>query len=262
MSIAAGLGVLVAAGELVSRYRDEPGKALGNWPGFGYMAFNAGIGVIAYLIVCHIPDPSGEGSILGQLGSALVGGLGGITIMRAKFFTIRIGDVRKSIGPGNLIDTLLDYFDRQIDRQRALDRFRLVRELMKDIDFYKAAHYAKVQIAGALQNPSVADREKMGVRFREIADGDFPMREKAHALGFLILDLMGEDFLRDLFRDNRADFLIRADERSPNATTATRDRAGADSVASSLARQGFRPAVALSRTDLGAAASPTSRPAR
>ncbi len=208
--VAAVLGVLTAAGELVSTYKDEPGKALRTGPGVVYMGFNALIGVAAYLIVrAAAESPASELSALGELGWAVVGGLGGVALMRIKLFTVRFGDEQKSIGPGNLIDALLKHFDRQIDRQRALQRCQLVRETMEGIDVDKAMHFVNVQIGGSLQHLSPEDNEELGERSGEIAAAGLPMREKALALGFLILDFMGEDFLRDLFEGRRQEFLVK-----------------------------------------------------
>lgn len=216
-AIAAALGVLTGAGELVSTYKGDPAKALRSAPGLIYLAFNALIGVVAYQVVRALAattDPSP--TALGELGWAVAAGLGGVAIMRIKFLTVRVGDEQKSIGPGNLIDALLAHFDRQIDRRLALGRCKLVRTQMKGIDFDKAVHYVNVQIDGSLQNLPSEDRELLGIRAAEIAEAELPNREKAMSLGFLVLDLVGEEFLRELFAGTRSDFSENGDAPPPS----------------------------------------------
>lgn len=193
------IGLIVASAEIISRYRDEPVKALGNWYGILYLFIN-GIFSIAALFLLFLTgqiaeDPSQR--LLGALGA----GFGAMIILRTKFFTFKsAGGEEISIGPGNVIDSLLNFIDKQIDRKRAINRTELVREVMEGIDFDKAKFYVSTLILGSMQNLSDEDKEDLGIKIKGIEERPVSPQEKSYALGYLILDFMGENFLKKVFK--------------------------------------------------------------
>ena len=114
-------GVFVGSAELVSRYRDNPLKALINWPAMAYIGFNGVVSFVALWLI-HIfeitfgLDPTNELLKLRSV-QVLTAGFGAIVFFRSSFFVYRVGDQDVSIGPGALIDIMLGAADRAVDGQ-------------------------------------------------------------------------------------------------------------------------------------------------
>jgi hypothetical protein len=115
-------------------------------------------------------------------------------------FTTKVGSRDVAIGPGYVIDQLLLILDRQIDRKRALVRTELVKTKMKDVDFQRVVAYVSTMILGSRQSMSLQDQEDLANQLKQIQAQPTGAREKSFALGFLILDFMGEEFLEEVFR--------------------------------------------------------------
>ena len=128
------LGIISPLSELLPRFRDEPLKALLSLPGIIYLLFSGGFSVFAYqlLLLVDAPEPQ---AISGFLKHMLIGGFGATLILRARFFTVKVSNEEVAVSPGVLMDALLVYLDRQIDRKRALERIKLVRTEMEGVDF-------------------------------------------------------------------------------------------------------------------------------
>lgn len=195
------LGLFVAATEIISRYRDEPLKAIDNRYGFSYLLLNGILSSVALLVLFltgRIPPTDPLQKLLG----ALAAGFGAMVILRIKFFTIKSeGGEEISIGPGSVLDALVNYIDRQIDRSRAIERTELIKEVMEGIDFDKVKFYASTLILGSMQNLSAKDEEELGTGIKNIKESPVSPQEKSYALGFLMLDFMGENFLKEVFSE-------------------------------------------------------------
>ena len=124
--LAAGaIGGAVGFAELVSRYRDEPWRAAATGPGIVFIALNAFASILALLLMEHFRrdiDAPDDG-----VARALLAGTGAMVVLRAKLFTVRQPDGTDiAVGPALAIDRLLAAVNRDIDRQRASRRHRLV----------------------------------------------------------------------------------------------------------------------------------------
>lgn len=194
------IGTGTALVELLSRYRDEPFKVIAQshfaWI---YLALNGILALGAHWVL--VTSEWGENaSNVDLAGLALSAGLGAAVILRSRVFTARLGDEQVSIGPGYVVDQLLAIIDAQIDRRRALQRVQIVVDAMDSKDFEKAKTFASTMITGSRQNLSLQEQKDLAAQIREVQDRRISDQEKSYALGFILLDFMGEEFLDEITR--------------------------------------------------------------
>lgn len=196
-SVAFITGLLTGMVEILSRYRDEPFKTVGSSRfSWFYLILNGLLGIFAYWILLETSTDISNSDSLEHIWLAVLGGLGAAVVIRSRIFSAKIGDEEVAIGPGYIVDQLLSVLDRHIDRDRALARTRIVLEKMTGIDFFKAHPYFSTMILGSTQNLSLQEQKVLAARVLEInAQEQTTVQQKAFALGFVILDFMGEEFL-------------------------------------------------------------------
>ncbi len=241
-TVALFVGLFTGTIEALSRYRDEPFKAvLTTLYGWIYILLNAALGLAAYALLLWRPGsvPDDPGS---HMKLALAAGLGAAAVVRARLFSIKVGDKEVAVGPGFLVDRFLGLLDRQIDRARALERTRLVVREMAGVDFARAAQYARTVILGSRQSLPIGERTELTEKLREIENRRDDAEQKVHALGFVVLDFMGEEFFRHLITQVRT----REAAVEPTAAAGVRPgsqselvRAGLDRVAFAEAERRF-----------------------
>jgi hypothetical protein len=194
LAFAVGLGTSLV--ELLSRYRDEPIKVIATsvfaWV---YLLLNGFLAIGAHALLLDAGFGEGETQIR-RAGLAVASGLGAAVILRSRVFSARLGDEQVSIGPGYVVDQLLEIIDAQIDRRRALQRVQIVVDVMKGKDFDGSRIHSSTMITGSRQNLSLQDQKDLANQIREIGDRMIPDQEKSYALGFILLDFMGEEFLK------------------------------------------------------------------
>jgi hypothetical protein len=192
------IGTGTALVELLSRYRDEPFKVIAQshfaWV---YMGLNGVLALGAHWVLIN-SEWGADASNVDLAGLALSAGLGAAVILRSRVFTARLGDEQVSIGPGYVVDQLLQIIDAQIDRRRALQRVQLVVDAMDCKDFEKAKTFASTMITGSRQNLTLQEQKDLAAQIREVQDRRIGDQEKAYALGFILLDFMGEEFLDEI----------------------------------------------------------------
>jgi hypothetical protein len=195
-------GLLVAIAEMFPRYRDEPLLALANRYGIAYLVFNGLLGTVAFsLWLGQVDDPTYAGaSAWSSLADPVAAGLAAAAILRARVFSLKVGAEEYPVGPGILTNALLAYLEKQIDRQRAGERIKLVRQVMEGVSFDEAKLHVGNMISGGMQNLSAEERRELGRRIGEIEADAFPAQEKAYELGFLVLDFLGEKLFKELFK--------------------------------------------------------------
>lgn len=133
---------------------------------------------------------------------ALYAGFGSVLIMRIKLFNHlkTEGGEKLGIGPDFVIDTILNVLDRYIDRQRAYERARIVKEAIYGIDFNKARMPLIMLVTRSMQGITDSEMKELGRKLKELEDAkELSNQEKSYALGFMLLDLAGEDFFIKVF---------------------------------------------------------------
>jgi hypothetical protein len=194
------LGGLFGIAELISRFRDEPFKVLkGTISAWGYILLNMGIAAAAFYFLTKT-DLFGTAQA-DLLKAALTAGLGSSLLMRSKFLKATISGKEVAVGPEIIINVLLETLEKRIDRERALARKRLVEHCMSDIDFYKVKDYTVQTLIASSQICSAEMTNKLMNDADKIESAEMGEREKSYALGYLVLDMMGEKFLEELFTD-------------------------------------------------------------
>lgn len=216
--IAAFISLMVAAAELITRIRDLPPHAFLRPPTLFYLFFNVSLSLIALYILMQT-DMFDFSAGLDRIQAALAAGLGSTVLMRSKFFKADINGKEAAIGPEFVINAFLEFLQREIDRDRAIERKRLVEEYMRNIDFQAASVYVLATITASLQE-NRPDEVELLEEITKIAQSDIDEVDKSYSLGYLILDAVGERFLKNMFtREIRGRFSRTADEShaSPHA---------------------------------------------
>src|SRR5688572_24141135 len=135
------VGTLLGLCELLSRYRDEPIRAVLNVSALAYILINGGASLVALLLLNVWKVDFGLGpddAVKLRVMLILTGGLGAMAFFRSSFFTFRLGENDVPLGPGLIMQVLLDVTDRAVDRGRAAPRALAITGIMKEIDFDKA----------------------------------------------------------------------------------------------------------------------------
>jgi len=192
--LSASLGAFIGFAELVSRYRDEPMRAVSTRPGVLYITLNGAVGACVYGILVRysksiLPSLSGD-----LLLTSIVAGFGGMAILRSKFFTLQTAageDI--PIGADAAITAFLNAADRGVDRNRAVRRIELVREASRRvIDPTAARDFFQVSLA-AFQSLPELERESASRDIEAVYKTDYPSRLKVQALCYGILSRTGEE---------------------------------------------------------------------
>lgn len=198
-AIAALLGAIAGASELVSRYRDEPLQALTTGSAVAYLLLNALASVAAYALLTHYAASIVPSLADDRVMRSIVAGLGSMAILRLKFFTLRTEageDV--AVGPDAAIAAFLAAADRGVDRARASRRLSLVFERASQVIQPKLGRdFLEVSMA-ALQNLSTDEKTQLVGYLDKISASPYPDNLKLQAISYGILNLAGERNYIDL----------------------------------------------------------------
>jgi hypothetical protein len=201
-----GLGGLVGATEIIGRYRDEPVQCLFTRPGLFYVAINAFASLSAFALAKVFQWKIDLGPATVQAAGApptasatwtmvLVAGLTAMALFRSSLFIRKVGDKDIGIGPGAVLETLLEVTDRYVDRLRGKIRVDDVNRIMAGLDFAKAIAELPPYCIALLQNPSDEMQRELRATVdlirAQTADNDLKLR----LLGLELLNLVGVDAL-------------------------------------------------------------------
>lgn len=185
------LGIATGFTEIVSRYRDEPMRAVCDGYGIAYMAINGLIAVIAFALVLNYPTEIIKS--IDPVIAALASGFGAMLVLRARFFTVK-GDNGQdvAIGPAHVVDVLMRMLDRSIDRKRARQRYELVLKAVEGLaDFDGVANHL-IGSLPAFQNLSDVEKTAFGKSIDGYRTLQWAAQLKIAALCFDFLNLVGE----------------------------------------------------------------------
>lgn len=217
-----GLGAAAGTAELVSRYRDDPVRAISSGPAIFYVGINA----LGSLVALHLLAVFGDEATFPKLSTlepgtgtlvkaALLAGFSALLFFRTSLFKLHVGDSDLSIGPAIVLDTLLTAADRAVDRILAAPRAKAVRDIMKGISFERAAIALPAHCFVLMQNVSSDETQKINGLVRELRTmTQMPDSVKAQNLGLALLNIVGElvlkaavDGLREEIADSTSDVL-------------------------------------------------------
>ncbi len=185
------LGSITAAAELLSKYRDEPWKALITRGAIVYLFINGLISMFAYVVVIYFKI------IVDSLQASLVSGTGAMAILRSKLFVYASGSGKEySIGPDIVINVFMKAISGQIDRERAFKRQKLIICHMADLedgDFDSLVKFFDTVIPSfqGIDKDDIANHNDMVKNL--IKDNELPNKLKIFKFGYLFVTLVGED---------------------------------------------------------------------
>ncbi|MDZ4246359.1 MAG: hypothetical protein U1D67_04475, partial [Dehalococcoidia bacterium] len=202
--------LLLATAEILSRYKDEPWQAVCSRWGIIYMLSNGLLSASAFGVMLLANVVNSASSDFDSFKFATYAGLGAMVFIRTKLFNLKSGTGEKiSVGPDFMVDTWLNFMDRQIDRQRALERCNVVRDTMDGVDFDKVKIYIPTMLMKSMQSLSEREEEKLGSKISELeSQKKLSNQEKSYTLGFMVLDLAGEKLLKNILGKDRSKYLI------------------------------------------------------
>jgi hypothetical protein len=197
------LGGLIGIVELVSRYRDDPARAITQFPAIMYIAFNVGASILAlYLILQIKPDwLIGENGDLTKVTPArwiliiFVAGTAALAFFRSSIFRAKIDDVSVPVGPALILDSLLGVLDRAVDRSIAKPRSEAIKRIMEEVDFDKAQEALSSYCIALMQNLPDDESRRLANRLNEVRTSTMPKDIKVLTLGLALLNTFGEDVL-------------------------------------------------------------------
>ncbi len=181
----------------MSRYRDEPIRAVSNPPAVLYLIINvaaavAALGASRLFGWSFGVDPAHVEQL--RWTQVVATGLGAMTLFRSSLINVRVSGQDVGVGPGTLLSSLLETADRAVDRVRGRQRAFSVAPLMKDISFEKAYIALPTYCTHLMQNLPARDQDDLADRVTSLADTpDMDDHAKALALGLLLFDVLGEN---------------------------------------------------------------------
>lgn len=190
------LGALVGAAELVSRFRDEPTRAIVSRPGILYLAVNgiASASALAALWTfgwSPAPDSVEQTRMLQILAS----GFGAMAVFRSALFTVRIGGTDVGVGPVAFLQIMLAAIDRAVDRKRARERAERVLRIMIGLKFNDLFSSLPAFSFALMQNLSTEDKSAITDQVADLAASTMPDEAKVLNLGLLLMNYIGEGVL-------------------------------------------------------------------
>jgi 4-amino-4-deoxy-L-arabinose transferase-like glycosyltransferase len=190
------IGALVGLGELVSRYRDAPGRALRNNAAVLYVGVNAAAAIAALGLTQAFGWTFGaDGGAELRWTRVLVAGFGAMAIFRSALFVVRAGEQDVGVGPSGFLQVVLTAADRAVDRNRAGARAGEVSRAMAGVSFEKASEALPSYCLALMQNASEDEKVALANQVRLLRDSTMEDRAKSLALGLALMNVVGRGVL-------------------------------------------------------------------
>jgi hypothetical protein len=192
------MGAAVGLAELVSRYRDAPGRSVLKLPAFLYVGVNAGAAAAALALIRLFGwtfNIGAEGDERVRWTQVLLAGLGSMALFRSSLFVVRAGGQDIGVGFSSFLAIVLSAADREVDRVRAQARAKAVDRIMRDVSFDKAADALTTHCLALMQNLSEEDQRAVARQVAELKTSSMDEDVKALSLGLLLMNVVGEHVL-------------------------------------------------------------------
>jgi len=197
------LAALVGFCELLSRYRDAPMDAIKSLPAILYVTVNGVAGVVVLLVVDAFDWSFGTHGLRAYILQVSTAGFAAMAVLRSSVFTVRVGDTDVHAGPNALVKVVLHAADRAVDRERAKQRSLAVKDIMKDVDFDRAATKLTSYCIALMQNVSAEEQKSMEEEIWALVEGKDGLGDMPRSLqlGLVLMKVVGEDVLRQSVGD-------------------------------------------------------------
>ncbi len=202
------LGLLTAVAEIITKFRDEPTKTLRKPEALFYILLNGLISAAALQILLlydvSITTP------LDRLKVVLIAGLGSMLVLRSRLFNIKVGAEDISLGPDQIVKVFFRFMEESLDRGRSRARIEFIKVTMENIDFDKVFDYSLTMLDAA-QTLSPSNVTELKDKLETIQKNKtMEVQVKSYKLGFLLLNQMGEEFVKKIFANPPSSWLITA----------------------------------------------------
>jgi hypothetical protein len=195
------LGALVGAGELVSRFRDEPTRAIASVPGLLYLTVNGLASASALVALLTLGwDPAPKSAEQTRLLQILAAGFGAMAVFRTALFTVRVSGTDIGVGPVAFLQIMLAAIDRAVDRKRARERAERVLAIMDALTFTDLFASLPAFAFALMQNLSPDDKTAISDQVKTLATSPMPEEAKVLNLGLLLMNYVGEAVLEEAVR--------------------------------------------------------------
>lgn len=202
--VVAALAGFVALLEILIRYRDALRDLVKEWSAWAYIAIHvlASVGALwlleEYVTIAQSDLPETQQTV----AKILVAAFASLAVIRGTVFQARLEDRVIDVGPHALVSALLGATDRSMDRRHAEHRSSVVTGIMSSVDFNKAQAALPTHCFNAMRTVSIEEQEAVSQQVSSIARlHAMPDYAKALNLGFLLIDIVGEDLLRQAVKD-------------------------------------------------------------
>lgn len=186
------IGALVGVGELVSRYKDAPERAILYSPSaWFYCVINAAASMAAFRLLTVFGIDFGKTGAALTATRILTAGFGAMALFRTSIFTVRVGNQDIGIGPVGFLQVILAAVDRAVDRRRASGRAAEVNSLMQGLSFDKSTVALPTYCLALMQNLSDEDQKRMGSSIKSLQQVRAPDGVKLRILGVYLLNAVG-----------------------------------------------------------------------
>jgi hypothetical protein len=193
------LGGVTGCGELMTRYRDAPVRALTNLSAGAYIALNVIAGVSALALMRVFSIDFGLTGAEERWTQVLVAGFAALAFFRTSIFIARVGNQDIGMGPSGVLQALLKVADRGVDRTRAKARARQVASAMKNVSFEKAQVALPSYCFALMQNVTTDEQEAVAQnivgKLRNADEKLMSDSTKALALGLALMNVVGDGVL-------------------------------------------------------------------
>jgi hypothetical protein len=192
------VGGLVGIGELVSRFRDEPGRAVMSFPGALYITVNGLASIIALVALRTFGwEPAEDAAQQTRLLHILTAGLGAMAVFRSALFTVRVSGTDIGVGPVAFLQIMLAAIDRGVDRKRARERADRVIRIMHGLTFDQLVLALPAFSIALMQNLAPEDVDAIGDGVKQLNDRQMPDEAKVLNLGLVLMNYVGEGVLEE-----------------------------------------------------------------
>jgi hypothetical protein len=159
-----------------------------------FLLIHAFAGAVAWIV---LPSLS-EAAVANPGLHAAIAGLGALAILRLSFMNVGSGDKRVSIGPGALLDILVSNLDQRIDQNRASRSIQQVAEVVKDLDFERAARDLTAACAASMERLPEESGRKLAEEVAGIQQKMDTDAAKLITLGTVLRKYVGLEVLKTL----------------------------------------------------------------
>jgi len=191
------IGAFVGLAEILSRYRDAPFQVARTKEAIFYISINGGAAILALwlLRLFNLRVTTNPQVEVVRATQVLIAGFGSLLFFRSSFFVFRLGNQDVFFGPSQVLQVLLLTIDREMDRNRAEARFKIVLESMKDVSFEEAVAVLPTVCIALMRNIPLEDQDLINTRAEALRSSDMPELAKNLALALTLIDIVGDKVL-------------------------------------------------------------------